>query len=235
MTYSTWAEIKARLNDNVDLENEIFIDADELLALGNEAVNEAEAEIHELYQDYFLATDEITLVSGTEAYSLPADIYANKIRGVVYNDGSDYHRVSRIKQSVDSFLEIEHSTDNDSGTPEEYYLKNESAAAGSQIVFTPSVNVSGAYIKLYYLRNANKFVNDASTCDIPEFVDFIVSYVQVGVMHKEGNPNIEQEKIHLSRKRELMKETLAKMVPDLDDTLELDMSFYQDSYANFEE
>ena len=54
MKYWAWSEIRSKIEQECDLEDEDFVRRDELLAYCNEAIDEAEAEIHSLYEDYFL-------------------------------------------------------------------------------------------------------------------------------------------------------------------------------------
>jgi hypothetical protein len=71
MRYWTFAEIKAKVESDLGMEDEDFVSADEMLAYGNEAIDEAEAEIHTINEDYFLTMGPISLVSGTDSYDLP--------------------------------------------------------------------------------------------------------------------------------------------------------------------
>lgn len=68
----------------------------------NDAIDEAESEILNIYEDYFLDTMVIPLSSNQNLYSLPSNIYANKIRKVLYNDGSKKYIVRRLKQKEDT-------------------------------------------------------------------------------------------------------------------------------------
>jgi hypothetical protein len=84
----TYAMLLNKLTEDLDLVNEPFISADELLGYMNEAIEEAETAIHTLgiEDTYFLATDFIYLIPGQSQYNLPADIYANKIRKMFYSN-----------------------------------------------------------------------------------------------------------------------------------------------------
>jgi hypothetical protein len=67
---------------------------------------------------------------------------------------------------------------------------------------------------------------DASICDIPEFINFIYQYIKVRVYEKERNPNAQGAIAILQQQRELMQSTLGTMVPDADNTIEMDISSY---------
>lgn len=84
----TYAMLKNKLTEDLDLINEPFISEDELLGYMNEAIEEAETAVHTLgiEDTYFLSSDFIYLIPGQSAYNLPADIYANKIRKMYYSN-----------------------------------------------------------------------------------------------------------------------------------------------------
>ena len=231
MEYWTYSQIKQKLHYDLALEQEIFVRPDELLGYVNAGIDEAEAEIHTIYEDYFLSMTEISLVAGTDLYELPSDIYANKIRGVIYKRSStDYYPIKRIKE-MHKFLNFEESQfTNVTSDYYRYMILNSSAAAGPRLYLspTPSEDLTNA-IRIWYIRNANKLAADTDVCDIPEFVDFVLQYAKVRVYEKERDTaSIQLASAVLERKRQLMKDTLTQMVPDSDNEVEQDRTFYED-------
>jgi hypothetical protein len=225
--YWTWSEIRTKVENDLDLQDESFITATELLAYANEAIDEAEAEIHSIYEDYFLSRATITLVSGTDEYDFPSDVYANKIRGIFYKNGSTVVPVKRLKES----RKFEEYTINltTSAAPGCYnYLLLNQTAGSPQIVLSPPVVESGAYIQVWYLRNANRLTVDADVCDIPEFASFVMQYMKVRCYEKEGHPNLQKAMYDLEAQRVQMTDTLTAMVPDAENQIEPDMSAYDD-------
>jgi hypothetical protein len=75
---ATWADIKSRVQYELDLIDEDFISATELLYFCNRAINTAESLILNLSEDYFLTKETLSLVNGTQEYDLPTGIYAQK-------------------------------------------------------------------------------------------------------------------------------------------------------------
>ena len=95
----TYADLKSYLEKELDLEDETFITADEMQSYFNEAVDMIEASIHNIYEDYFLTNSSLSILNGQAAYNLPSDIYAQKIRKVLYNDGGSYkYEIKRVKK-----------------------------------------------------------------------------------------------------------------------------------------
>lgn len=226
MKYWTWAEIKAKVRKELDLEAEVFIEDSELLEYANEAIDEAEAEIHSLYEDYFLTSTPISLVNGTSDYDLPSDIYAHKIRRLVYRNNSTVYEVERLKDWRK--FEKKHVADIFSTSDlYTYFLKN-STAGSPQIVVVPQARETGANMELWYLRNANRLEATTDVCDIPEFITFIFDYMRVRVYEKEGHPLLQQAEARLQRRRALMQGTLASMIPDAMNEIEPDMTMYEE-------
>lgn len=223
--YWTKAEIVTKIEQDLDLEDELFIQSTELLGYINEGIDEAEAEIHDLYEDYFLKRGTITLVAGTEEYALPSDIYAMKIRRVIYNNGSKVCRIHRARDTY-KMEERERRSVISGGITEYEFIITHDTPGTPKICLIPTPQESGAYVKLYYLRNANRLSVDADVCDIPEFVHFVMQFVKVRCYEKEGHPNLSKALMDLEKQRALMQATLASMVPDEENEIEPDLSFY---------
>lgn len=224
--FYTWSEIKTKIEQDLDLEDEDFVRPTELLSYTNEAIDEAEAEIHGLYEDYFLTRGTITLAVDTDEYALPANIYAHKIRKLVYDNAGRVYAVDRIK---DWGKFEEYSIQKNYGTGEIYrYFILNSTAGEPKVLLVPKAKEAGAFIQIWYLRNANRLEVDADVCDIPEFINFIFQYVKVRVYEKEGHPNLPKAVADLEQQRAQMTSTLAAMVPDAGNEIEADLSAYEE-------
>lgn len=223
----TYTRIKAKLEAELDLEQEIFVDDEELLGYVNEAIDICEGKIHTLYEDYFLSRAAVTLVSGTSEYVLPTDIYAHKIRAIIYKNNFDVYPIKRVKNSQ-KLLNYELETAGNNGSSRyEYFILN-STPGEPKILLTPDVAEAGQRVFVWYLRQANRLEEDADVCDIPEFVHYVIQYAKVKVCFKEGHPNYMAEKQTLVEMEQEMLSTLAGMVPDEDNQIEADYSFYED-------
>lgn len=93
----TYAEAKAKLEVDFDLEDETFVQPDELAGYFNDALTEAEAEIITINEDYLKSKYYLPLVQGTSVYALPSNIYANKIRKIMYASSSIIYEVVRYR------------------------------------------------------------------------------------------------------------------------------------------
>lgn len=224
--YWTLAQITAKIKRDLDLEAEDFVRSNELVDYINEAIDECEAEIHSLYEDYFLTRATLTLVANQEEYDLPSDIYGHKLRRVTYNNTSSIYKVRRMRDWR-KFEKYEIAKTFETSDIYEYFILN-SAAGTPKIVIVPKAREDGAFMTLWYIRQANRLEADADVCDIPEFINFIFQYVKVRVYEKEIHPNAGQARIDLQAQRALMQGTLQQAQPDADNELELDMSAYEE-------
>jgi hypothetical protein len=240
----TYEEARDRVEKELDLEEEDFISENEMVGYFNAAIDEAESTIHDLFEDYFLTNSALTMVSTESDISLPTNIYALKIRGLIYINGSLIYPVRRIRgQHV--FQDI--ATSNSYGSSEEYryILRNDSAANGYKIQLVPTSRESGAYLTLWYLRNANRIPLvgeakdgggtyslsevEATKIDIPEFINFVVEVVKGFCMAKENGGTIPPAQASLiQQQRTKMEDTLENAVPDNDDEVIQDLSHYQE-------
>jgi hypothetical protein len=234
MQYKTYLEIRNRVERDLDLQEETWITPEEMIGYCNEAIDACEAEIHTIYEDYFLTTATISLVAGTFKYDLPTNIYANKIRQIVYDDGSTIYSVRRLR--IKDTFELTQIADNYKTTDfYKYWITNDSAADKPRLRLVPKPDESGTdRLTVYYLRNANKIdesdltAADATVVDIPEFYTYVVKYMKAECYKKEGHPNMAQALQDLEVERRRMLDTLSNMVPDGENQIEMDLTHYED-------
>lgn len=218
----TYAEAKAKIQRDLDLTEETFVSDQELKEYFNDAIDEAEAEIHNLYEDYFLSEATITLAIGTNRYALPTDIYANKIRNLWFKQNDCWYQIKRTRhkdrpaQNIDKNLEYT------------FQIQHRTPSEGITLRLFPDVSHDGPYVEMQYIRNANRIVLDTDLIDMPECIAFIFAFVKEKVCDKESHPLLASAQVKLEKQRELMLTTLKTMVPDEDNNIDPDMSFYED-------
>lgn len=219
MEFLTWSTIKAKIKRQLDLQEQDFCDDDELLDYANAAIDRVEAEIHNLYQDYFLNSYYIPLVEGINEYVLPTDIYANKIRKIFYKDSdNNYYEVMPIT--------LEETLDMEVGEDYKYLILNDSTN-GYRIRFYPNVAVtSSTYLQVWYLRNAKRLVLDADACDLPEFVNYVIEFIRKRVLEKDGSPLLAIAEADLEFQRQLMIKTLQTRKPDNNNRITPELDLY---------
>lgn len=241
----TYQEIIQKVKADLDLQEETFITPDEMVGYCNEGIHEAESEILKLNEDYFLNSAPLTLVAGTSQYNLPSGIYAQKVRGLQYANGSIIYPIKRIRgqSKFDILSMIQNFGPNDDYM---YFPINPTAGVQSQILLAPTSRDSGAFVTIWYIRTANRIIQ-ASECtpvilptatnnatqlatvvDIPEFVFFIIDYMKLKCLLKDGDPRAADQLQVLANSKKMMVDTLTQQVPDDDDCIPLDLTFYRE-------
>ncbi len=90
-------KVKLDLVLNEEDPEEKFVTYEELIGYFNDGIDDAEAEITNLHEDYFLTSDYVPLQVGVSEYPMPKNIFANKLRGVVYANGSIIYPVKKFR------------------------------------------------------------------------------------------------------------------------------------------
>ena len=226
MRYWTWAEIKAKVLRDLDLEGETFINEAELLGYANEAIDEVERQILTLCEDYFLARGQITLVSGQEEYAIPPNIYGMKIRQIIYRAGTQVWKLKRLRNwHKIAIYETEKTIMN--GTQQYgYFILNSVEGESPKLLLTPTPTEAGSYLYIWYIRNANELTGDASKCDIPEAVNYVMSYMKMKCLEKELHPNLPKAIQDVEQQKADTLKTLSDMYADNEDTIEPDYRLY---------
>lgn len=228
MIYKTYTELKTQLQQETDTQDEDFVQASELLSYFNEGIDWVESLIHQMGgEDYFLTQANITLVSNTSDYDLPTDIYASKIRAIRYSNGSVMYTLRRIKRFEE--LDLLPNTQ----TSRYSYLITNASGSYPKVTFISTPQENGAYIKVWYIRNAKTLTLDADTCDLPEFYQVLINYVKWKIRDKEnfitGSPIPES----LVKFAENMISTLNPKVEDEQNMLEPDLYYYNEFYQTY--
>ena len=236
MAYWTLAQLKTKIDRELDLENETIVQAEEFVGYVNDAVRDVVAELIKVgpKDRYYHKYADMSIVSGTSEYVLPIDIYASKITSLVYQDQGVYplkyidgrHFYAQM-QSVEKYDTSIRATG--------YTLFEFEPSIGYRIklVPTPRETTSTKY-RMYYIRQAQELSltdNGSGLIDCPEeFIQFLVSFVKTKCLLKEiGNPMLQQAMSEEDKHRKLMIQTLTDQVQDQDNLISLDMTHYQES------
>lgn len=228
MTSITWGTLKTEIETELDCLDEDFVTATEIMYYANDAIDEAEAIILKECPEYFLCRANLSVTSGNAEVSLPSDIWATKIRAIMYDDGSKQYEIKRIRDP-----KLTHYTSYQTSDYYEYMMTNKSAGTFTINLYPTPTITSSTYFKIWYLRNAAAITSTASTLDLPEAKAFIKEYVKKRIVSKEGFPAAQIANIDVDNQRQLLIESLSNMIPDENDIIQPDVSFYNEFDANF--
>lgn len=225
----TLAEIIAKVEKDLDIEGEDFVKRDELIGYINEGIDFCESKVHDLNEDYFLSSGAVTLVTGTNIYDLPTDIYGDKIREISYRQGTRTYEIKRLRNwKKFKIYELDRAFGPQGPAVELCYMLLNSTPGAPQILFTPEVQETGPYVTIWYLRQANRLVNDSDVMDIPEAAQYIIQFAKMSCYEKEGHPNLGGAMIKLEALRTELLGNLQIRSPDNNDEIEMDLSIYSE-------
>lgn len=191
MRLPTYNEFETKVRADLDLQDtDNFVGQDEMAGLTNEAIDAAEALIMATHEDYFLTSATLTLVSGESSIALPTDIYGQKVREVIYKNGDRIFPLTELRDPQMFYQKA--VIDRQSVSLDEYSYFFKSATAGQQdtLMITPPALESGAYLEMWYIRNANRIplqaapdsssraTQLATVIDIPEWRAYLEQYVK---------------------------------------------------------
>lgn len=236
MKYKTFSEIKTKIERELDLETEDFIQPEEFKEYVNDAISDTEAEIHKLgiEDQYYLSKTLLSLVASQADYETPDDLYENKIVRLVYSVGSTIYEIRRLRSQTRFEDRARINVYQTITDYYRYFIRNDGPGSQSSKpvveLIPPSRETVSNAVECWYIRVANKWEDDdAAFCDIPEVaLQYLYAYVRYRCYDKEGHPNQQEAKDMMDKKRMLMVDTLTNMVPDEDSEMDKDLSIYQD-------
>lgn len=222
----TLKEIRDKVIDDLDLYEETFVDEPEIDQFINEGIKKAESNIHTLYEDYFLSTYTISITPSEYLYDYPSDIYANKVRMIIFQDGNDAYEVKRAINVKENLL-YEKVAQPTSGCTLKWYPIN-TASDGRKIRIFPNTSDTGT-LEIWYIRNAAQLVNDGDVCDIDEFSTLVELHAKTQILLKDGDPRAADMALLEQKEGERMVNSLSDMVQDDDNEIFQDLSHYEES------
>ncbi|MBX3017978.1 MAG: hypothetical protein KF767_08820 [Bdellovibrionaceae bacterium] len=220
---ATLSEIRDAVKDDLDLEDEDFIDNDEIDRHIRRGVKSAQKIALGLNEDYFLAKATITLVGGTAEYSLPAGIYAHKVRKLLWDDGSESYVITRVKN-----LENTASVMNTFQSDRDLKYLIVTTGAEPKITFYPTPSQAGPVVTIWFLRTAASLEANSDVLDVPEAYDYVVQFAKDACLNKERGTPDAQPSAALKEEQTLLEADLMNRVPDDDNFAQPDMSFYEE-------
>lgn len=236
----TYGEALDVVKAEFDLTNETFIGDDEFVTFFNKAIQIASADIFKLgvEDEYFQDEANLSLTSGQASVAMPSNIYANKIRSIIYHNGTEIYEVLRMrrrKKFINETIVNQYATD----ARYRYRIKNAGTTLGPRIILNPPSRLTSATVMTaYYIREAEYIplvsagslvLSRAAKIDLPECSNFIFAYTKWCIANKIPHPNLMEYKTERDEERRLMIDTLTGQTDDDQTEVEPDMSHYQES------
>jgi len=238
----TYKEIETKVRADLDLQDSNnFITEDEMAGYCNEAIDTAESIIMQACEDYLLTSAPLTLVNGANSIELPSNIYAQKIRGLTYINGDRIYPLHRVRDPDIFYRKAVIDRQAISLDEYSYLLKSTTVGEQDKIILTPPAYESGAFLELWYIRNANRVSMQAAPdsvsratqlatpIDIPEWRLYLEQYMKMRCYEKmrdmAGMANAEAKTKAMA---EMMLVNLKDRVVDNENNVAQDTSHYME-------
>lgn len=216
-----WQELREEIENDLDLQEETMINAEDLKVWGNDAIKKAEKIVNTHTEGTYFDDDRtINLVAGQSEYELTG-VYANKIVKVFGHDGDPKKKgeIFEIKNS----REIAYTEDGDWF---KYKVKNLNGQAFIKLYPTPQKDVTNG-LHLFFVRNAAKIENDETVLDIPEAIGFIKQFIKDCCINKERLTPDAPPSAALVSETETLVHALQKQTNNDNTELAADYSYYE--------
>lgn len=234
MAFKTLAQVRTKIERDLDLEEEEFIQTAELTEFVNDAITIIEAHMISmgLRDRYFYTRTTLNLVSGTADYALPSNLYEDKIKEVVYSNGATIYRVKLLDHDHTE-EEIEHLNRFSTTEYYQYRIRSDSSSAKYFQLVPASRETATGVIKIGYFRDLGRVSSEADLVEVPDIaLQWLYQYVKTLVYEKEDGAEglLEPALAKLKALEDLMLSTLRGQVADSGNTLlEMDKSIYEES------
>lgn len=227
---------------DLDLENEVHIQAKEFIEYINDALREVNASLIKLGMEdkYYMAKGSLTYVGpDAHTYRLPADIYGDKIFSLIYDDGSKLYPIKRVK-GTKMFQKVHDYNKYGSQADDMQYIIFPSMTESANLVYITPLPASSSTVvnntTVWYVREftaiASTVTLGSSTAllDCPEeFINFAMTHVKRSCVLKEvGHPLTSFYLQETERLRAEMMGTLIDQTHDMDNKMEADASYYEE-------
>lgn len=242
MRLPTWGEIETKVRADLDLQDtDNFVAQDEMAGYGNEAIDVAESIIMTTFEDYFLTSATLSLVEGASSITLPTDIYGQKIREIVYKNGDRIYPLRELRDPMMFYRKAIIDRQAVALDEYQYFLKSATAGAQDTLMITPAALESGAYLEMWYIRNANRILLQAApdsasraaqqavVIDIPEWRLYIEQHCKKRCYEKmKDTAKVAEAKDDLKKIAELMLINLKDRKPNNENEVPPDLSHYME-------
>ena len=229
---TTLLEMKEKIKSDLEMREEQYLPDSDIVRLINDAVSDAHKHIVRVYEDYFLSFHTQELAATQSVLTLPVDLFADKIRAIIYRDGeigsaSITCEFSKVKSLRDA-MNVRNIISNNSGAMRLWLLTDQTVATRG-VKLIPETGRAG-HVDMWYIRRPALMANDSDVCPIPEFADYVVQRAKVAYYRNDGDPRYADEKGELLELQEQMINTLSnRTLGEDDNVIKRDVSFYEDS------
>jgi hypothetical protein len=231
----TLADLTTKVQNDLELHGENFVEPIDIGSFVNDAIDDAEQIIVDLFSDFFLTFKDIEVKAGQSLIPLPIDLYEARIRGFYYSESGfnslqPSGRCYKVKK-----LPLELLSNIQAGDDYQYRLINRTNVGMLLHMFPPIAEDSVNRFRLWYIRKAKRVINPSDYLENGIRPQFVLAHTKCSAMKKEGDPALEIEKQNLTAQMESLKSTLSRLSDDDEDSyLYPDQHSLDESYGGGE-
>lgn len=232
MAYRTFGELADQVKAETDIDEEEFVQPEELIGYFNSAVTIIESEIVKLgcKEKYLQSEAFISITAGEQDYDLPEDIIEQKIRKIIYVNNPDVYELGLAKQ--ESSYEVEDVSRLYSSTDRYAYQIYKIGEDHKLRISPPAYLTVTNALRVIYFKDLNRYEDDNTNADMPWVCyEVLLAYVRYRIYAKESaaSPDAQNEKAILDAMIDLMRQTLQNQIADPNNDLnDQDTSFYEE-------
>lgn len=222
----TLADLTTKIQNDLELHGENIAEPLDIGSWINDAIDDAEQIIIDLFSDYFLTFRDIKVKKGETILKLPEDIYEARIRGFYYSEsGFDNGTPSGAFYKITK-LPLENIGNSMHGDDYQYRLINKTDVGHCLYVFPAIRQDSDKKFRLWYIRKAKRLVDPTNYLEKGLRPQFIIAHAKAASMMKEGDPMLEAENLRLVAQMESLRSSLSRLSDDDEDAY-----LYPDQHA----
>jgi hypothetical protein len=214
----TLADLTTKIQNDLELHGENIAEPLDIGSWINDAIDDAEQIIIDLFSDFFLTFDDLVVKAGQKIVPLPLDSYEARIRGYFYSESGfddaqpsgSFYKIKKLPLEL-----IGNSQRNDDY---QYRLINKTNVGIVFYMFPAIAADSNNKFRLWYIRKAKRLLDPGDYLEKGLRPQFILAHAKAAAMKKEGDPMLEVEKLNLISQIESMKSSLSRLSDDDEDS-----------------
>ena len=229
----TAQQVRDKVRSDLDIDEDELVTDAKMFGFINDAVRDMTAEMLKLGVEdkYYETRAKVSLVTNQELYALPTNMYVSKLYKILHQRPGI--RECNVVKRLRGMYEYEKYHDAnlyiETNPLYTYKILNDTSGPQLAIIPTPIVNETDS-LTLWYARKPIVVTSLSSLVDVPEeLISYVITFVKVECLKVDlGNPLLQPALQELVRIRQIMVDTLTDQTHDGDNSIEIDMSFYND-------
>lgn len=219
LTEWTLDRLTTKIQRDLELHAEIFVQPDDIKSFVNDAIDDAEESIIDSFSDFFITFQDYVVEAGDSYLDFPTDVYEMRTRGL-YFDRAQFDQTRVYHGNWYKIKKISLETIATVNSNDFYQYRNiNTQASGPRIHIFPSIREdSTGRFRLWYIRKANRLDELTDVLETGLRPQYIISHAKVAVLQKEGSDMLPLEIEKLGKQEKKMLDSLSRVADDDEDS-----------------